>query len=237
MRFKIKRNKMLEGPRRPLYPARKMLIVKTPTAKTPHPLRKGEKSIHKANSVLSEKITMVPAGYMAKVIEKRPDWLKVPGVKSIYSVSGCISKNFADYTNFWKHNKYWFFDSAEVIKKVSKENNIDLSNAEFLYYEIYEKEFNEDSEAWIDFKGEDSFGYNVKAPNKKKLLGYDIVSYTERTTPECSPLSCNSLAQKVNVNQFSLLDSFEECKKIVESPDIKTGEPGPYRILAVYKID
>jgi hypothetical protein len=53
---------------------------------------------------------MIPAGYMAKRVYKRPDWLKAPHVAEIYSVSGRISEDFADYINYWKHNGYWYFD-------------------------------------------------------------------------------------------------------------------------------
>jgi len=49
---------------------------------------------------------MVPAGGMAKRVVARPDWLHAERVSSIYSVSGCISEDFADYINFWKHNGY-----------------------------------------------------------------------------------------------------------------------------------
>jgi len=45
---------------------------------------------------------MVPAGYMAKRVVARPDWLPAERVSSIYSVSGCVSENFADYINFWE---------------------------------------------------------------------------------------------------------------------------------------
>ena len=47
---------------------------------------------------------MVPAGYMAKRVVGRPDWLTTERVSGIYSVSGCVSENFADYITFWKHN-------------------------------------------------------------------------------------------------------------------------------------
>ena len=53
---------------------------------------------------------MTPVGYMAKHIASRPDWLKANEVEDIYSVSNCVSDDFADYINFWKHNGYWFFD-------------------------------------------------------------------------------------------------------------------------------
>jgi hypothetical protein len=53
--------------------------------------------------------TMIPVGYMAKQVEPRSEWLQAQQVLDIYSVSGCVSKNFADYIKFWKHNGYWFF--------------------------------------------------------------------------------------------------------------------------------
>lgn len=180
--------------------------------------------------------TMIPAGYMAKKIVKKPDWLNTNVVMAIYSVSNCISENFANYINFWKYNKYWFFDSIDIIKEISKENNIDLSKTELLYYEIYEKEFDEDKGKWVKFEGEKSFGYDMQIPKKKLLLSYDVINYTARTTPECSVFSCNSLAENVTINKYCLMDSFEETIKIVETLDELKCEPGPYRILAVYKI-
>lgn len=56
---------------------------------------------------------MLPAGYMSKRVVRKPGWLKANGVDDIYSVSGCVSKDFADYITSWKHNGYWFFDSPE----------------------------------------------------------------------------------------------------------------------------
>ena len=53
---------------------------------------------------------MVPAGYMAKRVVARPDWLPAERVSTIYSVSGCVSNNFADYINLWQHNGYWLFN-------------------------------------------------------------------------------------------------------------------------------
>ncbi|MFH1076568.1 MAG: hypothetical protein V1753_06980 [Pseudomonadota bacterium] len=77
---------------------------------------------------------------MAKKISKKTDWLKSDRVFDIYSVSNCISKDFADYINYWKHNGYWFFDSPIIIEKLAKDNLIDLSETKFFYYEVYELE-------------------------------------------------------------------------------------------------
>ena len=36
---------------------------------------------------------MRPAGYMAKKVVRRPDWLQADSVEDVYSVSGCISRH------------------------------------------------------------------------------------------------------------------------------------------------
>jgi predicted nicotinamide N-methyase len=43
---------------------------------------------------------MIPAGYMAKHIAIRPEWLKAERVVDIYSVSNCVSEDFADYIKY-----------------------------------------------------------------------------------------------------------------------------------------
>ena len=69
---------------------------------------------------------MIPAGYMYKKVVSAPDWVKVPG-SDIYSVSGCISEDFANYIPYWRHNGYWLFDSPQIIQALAAENAIDLS--------------------------------------------------------------------------------------------------------------
>lgn len=69
---------------------------------------------------------MIPAGYMAKRINKRPDSLSAPNVDDIFSVSGCISERFTDYICYWKHNGFCFFDSSEIIVSLATENSIVL---------------------------------------------------------------------------------------------------------------
>src|SRR5688572_14930131 len=100
---------------------------------------------------------MVPAGYMAKNVVKRPDWIQASKVDDVYSVSGCVSESFADYIKYWKHNGYWFFDSIEIIKSLAEEQAIDLRNCRFFYYEVFEEEFNDEKEKWEVFKPDDSF--------------------------------------------------------------------------------
>ncbi len=178
---------------------------------------------------------MIPAGYMYKNIVAKPDWIEAKNVVDILSVSHCVSDDFADYINFWQHNGYWLFDSPTIIEKIAKNNAIDLSKATVFYYEVYEYEFEENTKHWLTFAPED-FVTIVEQPNDKELIGYDVVTFFAHSSPECSPLSCNSVATNLAVNAHCLLDSFIEAKNALENGLFNNSEPGPFRIFAVYKV-
>lgn len=179
---------------------------------------------------------MIPAGYMAKQVVTRPEWLKADRVADVYSVSNCISANFADYINYWKHNGYWLFDSPEVIREIAEENSLDLTNTNLFYYEVHELAYDEKERSWKSFSPETSFKTRIVEPESKHLEGYDVVSFYVHTRPECSPLSCNSLASEVETNEHCLLPSFEKAKQLLEEGRFENTEPGPYRIFAVYSV-
>jgi hypothetical protein len=178
---------------------------------------------------------MTPAGYMAKRVYTRPAWLKASHVAEIYSVSGCISENFADYVPHWKHNGYWLFDSPEVIKSIAKEDSIQLEGTSLFYYETHEMEF--DGERWDPWSPEASVTTNVVAPSNKRLEGFDVVTFWAKSSPECSPLSCNSIAEEVHTNAHCLFETFDKAEKSLNNGVFKDAEPGPYRIFSVYSVD
>jgi len=180
---------------------------------------------------------MIPVGYMAKRISRRPDWLQAEQVVDVYSVSGCVSKNFADFINYWRHNGYWFFNSPQVIQQLAQENALDLSGTQLFYYAVYAQEFDADLLQWSGFEPELSFTTQVAAPLAKILEGFDVVSFALGTSPECSPLSCNGLAAEVATNQHCLLESLEQARHLLDSGQHQQMEPGPYRIFAVYSVD
>ena len=177
---------------------------------------------------------MIPIGYLYKSVAARTDWLKAPGVVDIRSLSGCISTDFADYINYWKHNGYWLFDEPRIIEDLAKDDKIDLSGMTLFYYEAHEHEFDETAGEWRSFAAEPSFKTDVRAPADKHLQGFDVVEFSAHTSPGCSPLSCNGLAKELPVNRHCLFDSFDEAKDPLERGLFKNCEPGPYRIIAVY---
>jgi hypothetical protein len=77
----------------------------------------------------------------------------------------------------------------------------------------------------------------VIVPAHRTLEGYDVVSFYAKTSPECSPLSCNGMAVDVETNEHCLLRSLEDAKQLLEDGRFSGSEPGPYRIFAVYSVD
>jgi hypothetical protein len=178
---------------------------------------------------------MMPVGYMAKRVCKTPECFRTPAVVDIFSVSACVNDDFADYINFWKHNGFWLFDSPAIICEVAQENSIDLSGTSLFYYEAHEMEF--DGQEWRAFGPEQSIATNVAVPSQKTQEGFDVVTFSVGNSPECSPLSCNGLAEDIPTNAHCLLESLELAESCLNSGRFAKGEPGPYRIFAVYSVD
>ena len=179
---------------------------------------------------------MIPVGYMYKKIVHRPDWLKAANVDDIYSLSGCVSDNFTDYTNYWKHNGYWLFNSPAVMEEIARENSLVLVGMTLFYYEVFTEQFDENSKEWSTFEPEASFPTKVEEPASAQLEGYDVTTFSVGNSPECSPLSCNSLAAAITVNRHCLFESFGEAKQSLEAGQFDGSEPGPFRIFAVYTL-
>jgi hypothetical protein len=180
---------------------------------------------------------MIPLGYMLKTAVRRPSWIEAASVHDIYSVSGCVAGNFADYILFWKHNGYWLFDSPKIIRDITASENIDVSEMTMFYYEAHESEYDDETKHWLSFSPDPSFPTLIVEPNNRWLQGYDVTTFSNHNTPECSPLSCCSLATNVLVNEHCLFNTFEESKSALENGLFANTEPGPFRVIAVYKID
>jgi hypothetical protein len=163
---------------------------------------------------------MLPAGYMYKRVER-----------GIYSVSGCISKNFTDYIKHWRHNALWFFDAPAVLDEVAAAEGSGTKGLTLFYYEISPEQY--EGASWSAF---DASAPGVVVPAVKQLEGFDVVTFFGQSAPECSPLSCNGLGEGTTVNSHSLFGSFESAKQALDSGFFEYSEPGPYRIFAVYSL-
>lgn len=179
---------------------------------------------------------MIPAGYMLKNVRARPSWIKADNVIDIFSVSPCISKDFADYIDYWRHNGFWLFNSPSVIEEIVVQEGINPADLRLFYYEVYEQQLDDDAMRWSSFDPEPSFTTNVEKPANAHLEGFDVVSFSSGTSQECSPLSCNALAEELSVNAHCLFETFEEAKDALEAGKFNNSEPGPFRIFSVYSV-
>ena len=179
---------------------------------------------------------MISLGYMAKRISSGLEWLKNDRVTEILSVASCISRDFADWIPYWKHNGYWLFDSPEIIASLIPEHDIPRGGLRWFYYEGYEFAFDENRKTWEPYHPEPSFPLDTSAPPKSILRGFDVATYSQGNCAECSPLSCNRLVEELAVNRHCLIDTFDAARKAIDEGRFSNSEPGPFRIVAVYEI-
>jgi hypothetical protein len=179
--------------------------------------------------------SLIPAGYLYKTVRARPEWLDASsGVIEVLSVSGCHSTMFADYVEHWKHNGYWLFDAPTHMHDIARQAEIDLSELTLFYYELYGDEFDDTTKTWSAIKPDGPV--RVTLTGAKVLHGFDVVSFSQRNAPECSPLSCNNLSDVIPVNPQCLFPTLDEAEDAINKGLFEGGEPGPYRIIAVYTV-
>ena len=179
---------------------------------------------------------MIPAGYMAKSVAKLPATINAPGVDDIYAVSGCMSEPFVDYIKYWLHNGYWLLNSRAEISRIGEQAGVDPSSFTCFYYEVFDKQYDEEAGQWSSFSPDPSFPIAVEKPLEATLAGFDVTSFSLQNSPECSPLSCNHLAQTIPVNRHCLFDRFEDAFAALDTGKFSDSEPGPFRIFAVYVV-
>jgi hypothetical protein len=93
-----------------------------------------------------------------------------------------------------------------------------------------------EGECWRSYLPKSSFGTHVIPRSRKQPQGFDVVTFSVGTSPECSPLSCNSLAEYLHTNAHCLFPSFDEAVTNVTNGAFNDYEPGPYRIFSVYSV-
>src|SRR5262245_43905551 len=113
---------------------------------------------------------MRPIGYMYKRVFAATAGLDVPHVTDLYSLSACLSKDFADYLHFCRHNAYGLFDSPSVIHALAREQSIPLTDLKLFYYEAHELEYDADQGTWIPWE---SLETDVRPPEASTLEGFD----------------------------------------------------------------
>ena len=170
----------------------------------------------------------VAVGYFPKVATKRPGaWTGPEHVDEICSVSHCIHGGPDDWIDRWLHNELGFFPTSEAALTVAGEQ---AERCPLFAYRLFPLEYeNGEARAW-------------NAPlavelelDELELLGFDPVSRSQGSHPECSPLSCNLAANDFPVNRHCLLDALPEAHEVCRRISAAGYEPGPYYLFEVYR--
>ena len=168
-------------------------------------------------------------GYFPKRTAKTPTWLKNPIVEEICSVSCCISEDPDNWIEKWRHNEMGMYESPEAAWSVVPD--LDREKFELYAYRMLPIEFNDGAPAPFNVPLFDLTPLDVTFTQ----LGYDVVSNSTGNWFECSPLSCNHMADSVDVNRHCLLDSVERAIELAKRCEAEGCEPGPYYLLEVFR--
>jgi len=167
-------------------------------------------------------------GFFPKRTQPAPKEFKSGTIQEIASVAECISPAPKGWIQHWKHNPLGFFDTQTLAMQVIED---DLEEYDLYAYKVFPVrcKYRETEPIPITNSPGD-------VPDDYHFLGYDIVTKSRADFFECSPLSCNYLANDYEVNQFCLIDELEAASQVLA--DIcKSGnaEPGPYYLFAIYR--
>jgi len=166
-------------------------------------------------------------GYFPKLVASRPDWLKAPQVREIASVSTCISKGPPDWIDQWRHNSFGLFDTVALAESV-------VPPAQAVDFEVFA--YSLLGEAFAEGKPTEGIGLTAQPEQLAEdfsVVGYDAVSKSISDFFECSPLSCNGVAQHLTTNDLCLFPTFDEAQQGAREFSFGQWEPGTYYVIEV----
>ena len=167
-------------------------------------------------------------GYFPRRCIRPGNWHAAPQVTAICSVSSCINDVPRGWLKHWLHNEWGFYnthrDSLAVIPP-------EETGYEILAYRLLPVRFHKGLSQPLSINGVAP----EPLPASYQSLGYDIVNKTDSAFCECSPLSCNSLAQDIPVNACCLVDTLEVAVALARKFSREEPEPGPYFVIEVLR--
>jgi hypothetical protein len=173
---------------------------------------------------------MIDAGYFAKSVAPKPDWLGAAAVREICSVSNCISSPPEDWVYRWLHNDLgWFNTISDACAVVPADQRADFR---LFAYRIYPEIFRAGARHVLVVASD---VHPESIPRTFEPIGFDSVSkFMESILGfQCSPLSCNSLATEMDTNEYCLFHSLDAAIAGATRFSIEQPEPGDYYVVEV----
>jgi hypothetical protein len=167
-------------------------------------------------------------GYFPKRTDVPAGWQGPPVVEELGSVSECLAPGPTGWINSWRHNDLGFFDTPELARSVIP---ADTTGFSLFGYRLWGQKF-------VDGRAQPFAAPPVAArplPETFRSLGFDVVSKSVSDFFECSPLSCNGMADGAPVNRYCLVDSREAARSLAERFSREQPEPGEYYVFEVFR--
>lgn len=167
-------------------------------------------------------------GYFPKATAIPLGWTGPENVIEICSVSDCVNSSPINWIEHWLHNELGFFNTISDAESVILGDAPQFKIFAFRLLPLTFIEGSSKNLKILDFCGE-------QLPRNFVSLGFDVANRTLTPFFECSPLSCNLLANEIPVNQFCLIDSLQFAIDNAVSFSLSQPEPGPYFVLEVLR--
>lgn len=146
----------------------------------------------------------------------------------VCSVSHCLNPAPENWVEHWRHNDLGLFNTPSDAWSIvpAQANGFRL----FAYRLLP-----------IRYLGEQAEPFEIAQQNVEPLqsafvsLGFDVVNKIFSAFFECSPLSCNGMADEVAVNRFCLLETLADAILFAQRCAREEPEPGPFYVLEVLR--
>jgi hypothetical protein len=173
---------------------------------------------------------VIDAGYFAKVVASRPAFLKSARVREICSVSLCISAGPDDWVGQWRHNWLGWFNAPDDAWSVVPEE--DRSRYRLFGYRLGPIRFNRGTSEPVTIPDD---VHPLPIPESFVSLGYDAVNKSMESVLgfECSPMSCNSMADEIEANDYCLFSTEADATSAANRFSVEQPEPGVYYVVQV----
>jgi hypothetical protein len=167
-------------------------------------------------------------GYFPRRSDLPAKWSLSTNVAELCSVSHCLNPAPENWVEHWRHNDLGFFNTRQDALAILPP---DAAGFSLFAYRLLPIRYLKDQEQPVEITAQ-----NVEPlPPSFISLGFDVVNKTLSAFFECSPLSCNDMADEVAVNRFCLLETLDEAIAFAERCAREEPEPGPFYVVEVLR--
>jgi hypothetical protein len=168
-------------------------------------------------------------GYFPRETGIPADWPGgSPNVTEVCSVSNCPNPAPEDWVEHWRHNELGFYNTPSDAWSIVPAQATGFRL--FAYRLLPIRYLHERAEPF-------EIAESVVEPLTDGFvsLGFDVVNKTLTPFFECSPLSCNGMADEVPVNRFCLLPTLDKAISFAQRCAREEPEPGPFYVVEVLR--